>query len=152
MNVFVKSMTKWSIVRVWAVLLIALPCHLAFAIEEGIEDYGSDTNGVRHVSAAEAAEILQNYPSVQILDVRTGLEFNRGHISNAKNINYFSPRFKNQLDELDKNITWLVHCRTGVRSGKSLEIMQSLGFKAIVHLDGGTRAWTQAGQPLQKVD
>ena len=138
------------IVKGWTVLAMALLCHSVFALEAGIEGYGRDTDGVRHVNATEAAEIVQKYPSVQVLDVRTGFEYKRGHISNAININYYSLKFKEKLDKLDKNTTWLVHCRTGVRSGKSLPILQALGFTSIIHLDGGTSAWTRASQPLQK--
>ena len=85
-----------------------------------------------------------------MLDVRTGFEYNRGHLLDATNINYYSFSFEKQLDKLDKNTTWLVHCRTGVRSGKSLPIMKSLGFESIIHLDGGIVAWTDDGQPVQK--
>jgi rhodanese-related sulfurtransferase len=80
--------------------------------------------------------------------VRTGFEYQRGHLPDATNINYYSFTFKDQLDKLDKNVTWLVHCRTGVRSGKTLPIMKSLGFESIVHLDGGIVTWTDDGLPL----
>ena len=106
--------------------------------------------GVRHVAASEAAEILKLHPTVKVLDVRTGFEYRRGHLPDATNINYYSFSFKDQLDQLDKTTTWIVHCRSGVRSGKTLPIMKSLGFKSIVHLDGGTVAWVKDGQPLQQ--
>ncbi len=137
--------------HIWAVLITALLCHSVFAMESGIEAFGTERDGVRHVIAAEAAEILQKHPSVKVLDVRTGVEYNRGHITDdAVNLNYYSFSFKKQLEELDKNTTWLVHCRTGVRSGKSLPIMKSMGFSSIIHLDGGTSAWTKEGLPLKK--
>ena len=129
---------------------MALFCHHLYAFEAGIEAYGSDENGVVHVTATEAFEILEEYPSVKVLDVRTGFEYNWGHISNAVNINYYSFKFKKKLDMLDKNTTWLVLCRSGVRSGKSVSIMQSLGFTSIIHLDGGTAEWTRAELPLVK--
>ncbi len=134
----------------WSILFLALIAHPAFALEPGIEAYGKDLGGVRHVNATEAAEILQKYPSVRILDVRTGPEYNRGHLTDATNINYYSFSFKKKLDKLDKSITWLVHCRSGVRSGKSLPILKSLGFESIIHLDGGIVAWRKDGLPTQK--
>ena len=138
------------IAGIWAVLLIVLLSHSVLAAESGIESFGTDRDGVRHVTAAEAAEILQKHPSVKVLDVRTGIEYNRGHITDAVNLNYYSFSFKKNLEQLDKNTTWLVHCRTGVRSGKSLPIMKALGFTSIIHLDGGTSAWTKAGLALEK--
>ncbi len=135
--------------KILMVLVITL-CSPSFAMETGLEQYGSENAGVIHVNATEAAEILSKYPLVKVLDVRTGPEYYYGHLSNSININYYSFSFKKQLDQLDKRVTWLIHCRTGVRSGKSLEIMKSLGFESIIHLDGGIVAWTDDGHPVHK--
>ena len=145
----VRSVATKNFGRAIALYLVTL-FHPVYALEVGLEEYGNEIDGVRHVDAAEAAEILKKFPSVKVLDVRTGFEYNRGHLSDSTNINYYSFSFEKQLDKLDKNTTWLVHCRTGVRSGKSLPIMKSLGFESIIHLDGGIVAWTDDGQPVQK--
>ena len=142
--------TMFSAFKLPRVLLLIVFCNPVFAFEDGLEEYGIDNEGVRHVNATEAAEISRKYPSVKVLDVRTAIEYKFGHLPDATNINYYSFSFKEQLDELDKNITWLIHCRTGVRSGKSLPIMKALGFKSIVHLDGGIVAWTDDGHSVQK--
>jgi len=105
---------------------------------------------IRDVSAAEAAEILKENPKIKILDVRTGLEFRLGHIKDAVNLNYYSRKFETNLAELDKDITWLVHCRTGVRSGKTLPLMKAAGFKSVIHLKDGIVDWKDAGLPLTK--
>jgi len=105
---------------------------------------------IRDVSAAEAAEILKENPNIKILDVRTGLEFRLGHIKDAVNLNYYSRKFETNLAELDKDITWLVHCRTGVRSGKTLPLMKAAGFTSVIHLKDGIVDWKDAGLPLTK--
>ena len=105
---------------------------------------------VRDVSATEAAEILKNDPEIRVLDVRTGFEFNRGHIEDAVNFNYYSRKFKAKLNTLDKNVTWLVHCRTGVRSGKTLPLMKAAGFTNVIHLQDGIVDWTKSGLPVVK--
>jgi len=145
-------MTFNSNTAFFAYLLLAFHTlfNQAIATEEGIESFGVQTNGVRHVNASEADEILKRYPSVRVLDVRTGFEYNRGHLQDSVQINYYSRQFENKLDELDKNVTWLVHCRTGVRSGKTLPIMESLGFSSVIHLDGGIRAWSKGGFEVVK--
>lgn len=89
-------------------------------------------------------------PSVRVLDVRTGFEYNRGHLPDAVQINYFSRQFEKKLEALGKNITWHVHCRRGSRSGKALPVMESLGFSSVIHLDGGIKAWTKRGLPVVK--
>lgn len=105
---------------------------------------------IRDVSATEAAELLKNNPEIKILDVRTGFEFNRGHLKGAVNLNYYSRKFEDNLNELDKNTTWLVHCRSGVRSGKTMPLMKSAGFTSVIHLVDGILDWKKAGLPLIK--
>lgn len=105
---------------------------------------------VRDVSAAEAATILMEDPEIGILDVRTGFEFDRGHLEGAVNLNYYSRKFKSKLDELDKEKTWLVHCRSGVRSGKTLPLMEAAGFKSVIHLKDGIVDWVNADLPVVK--
>ena len=105
---------------------------------------------VRDVSATEAAMLLKENPEIGILDVRTGFEFNRGHLEGAVNLNYYSAKFKSQLDELDKDKTWLVHCRSGVRSSKTLPIMERAGFTNVIHLNAGILDWLRAELPVVK--
>ena len=52
---------------------------------------------------------------------------------------------------LDKETTWLVHCKSGVRSGKTLPLMKKLGFKSIIHMDGGINDWRAAELPVSTV-
>jgi len=127
-------------------LTVGLLCCLLFT-------YTADADSafnVRDVSATEAAEILKNDPEIRVLDVRTGFEFNRGHIEDAVNFNYYSRKFKAKLNTLDKNVTWLVHCRTGVRSGKTLPLMKAAGFTNVIHLQDGIVDWTKSGLPVVK--
>lgn len=83
-----------------------------------------------------------------VLDVRTPDEFNAGHLNNAININFESADFDQQIAQLDKSKTYAVYCLKGVRSGKAMDKMQSLGFKNIYGLDGGIEAWQSANLPL----
>ena len=105
---------------------------------------------VQDVDAAQAMELLQENSEIKILDVRTGFEFNRGHLKDAINLDYYSRKFKDELSKLDKNATWLVHCRSGVRSSKTLPIMKRAGFTNIIHLTGGINDWNKAGLPVIK--
>lgn len=114
-----------------------------------IEDIGKvSRNGVRHVNVAEAQKILEINSGVVILDVRTPGEFNQGRLENAINVNYYSFSFKRQLAKLDRDKTYLIHCQTGVRSGRSIPIMLAAGFKNIIHMDGGYKSWKDHGLPL----
>ena len=133
-----------------ALIYLILSFVSALAQDASIENYGHVEDGVRHVNAEQAAAILKQDPSVHILDVRTGLEYKFGHIEGAENINYYGFSFKKKLAKLDKNVTWLVHCKVGVRSGKTLPLMKEAGLTSIIHLDGGIDAWKDAGLPVTR--
>ena len=80
---------------------------------------------------------------VQLIDVRTPEEFKEGHIENAILIDYFSADFKTKIQELDKNKPTYIYCKSGNRSGKASVILEELGFKEIVDLEGGYLAWSK---------
>ena len=82
--------------------------------------------------------IKKNFP---IIDVRTPAEFWEGHIDNAINIDFKSNSFINEISKLDKSKTYLIYCRSGNRSSKAALIMDSLGFKKTIDLEGGFLRW-----------
>lgn len=85
-----------------------------------------------------------------ILDVRTPEEFLGEHIENAVNLDYYSDTFRNDLDKLDKNKTYLIYCRSGSRSEKALNIMKELDFKEVYNMSGGIIKWKSEGLPTTK--
>ncbi len=120
----------------------------AFATEADAEtDIGVlKPNGIRHVTATEAATLIVEHPEVIVLDVRTGSEFKAGHIEGAQNINYLSWCFRKRVSQLDTTKTYLVHCKSGNRSARAVPIMKKAGIENIIHMDGGFDAWKAANR------
>lgn len=83
---------------------------------------------------------------VQLVDVRTPEEFKEGHIKGATNIDFFSDDFLTQFDAYDKNEPLYLYCRSGNRSAKASKKLSEAGFKNIVDLEGGYKAWKAAGK------
>jgi len=109
-----------------------------------------DPAAVRHVDASGASKLIKDDPKVVLIDIRTPEEFAAGRIKGASNINYYAGDFRASLRKLDATKTYLVYCASGGRSTKSLELFQKLGFKSVVHLDGGFKAWEKAGNAVEK--
>lgn len=105
--------------------------------------------GVKNISAAEFRKMADKKEGV-ILDVRTAEEFAEGHIPGAINIDYNSENFKSEVQKLDKNKSYEVYCRSGKRSSASAEIMNELGFKNVVNLEGGILEWQENGFEVVK--
>ena len=93
------------------------------------------------VDAKEFKKLLSELKDVQLIDVRTAGEVAGGKIGNAVNIDYFGENFKEEIAKLDRTKPVLVYCKSGGRSGKSAQIMKSLGFQEVYDLKGGYSRW-----------
>ena len=83
-----------------------------------------------------------------LLDIRTPEEFANGRIRGAKLIDYYSSEFVERLKKLDRNKTYLIYCRSGNRTGRSLAIFKRLGFGKVYQLEGGLIGWVKERYPL----
>jgi len=107
-----------------------------------------DSTRVIAVSAKEAADLIDKHigdNEFAILDIRTPREFQSGHLAKSIPIDFYSQTFAGQLNRLDKTKTYLVYCRTGNRSTKSLELFKKLKFRKIYHMASGISAWKSEG-------
>jgi rhodanese-related sulfurtransferase len=89
-------------------------------------------------------------PDFIILDVRTKSEFDQGHVDKALNMDYYSASFKDDLNRLDKTKKYLVYCRSGHRSGETVKMMKTMGFREVYNLSGGAGELEKAGLKLVK--
>ena len=104
---------------------------------------------IQNVSAMQLSEIMASGP-VHLLDVRTQREFETVRIAGATNI---------PMDRLDPAALLAAYgadepvycvCQTGTRSQLAAAKLRAAGFRRVVHVDGGTNAWTVAGLPLAR--
>jgi rhodanese-related sulfurtransferase len=72
-----------------------------------------------------------------ILDVRTPDEISEGHLEGALFVDFMADDFKDKVAELDKSADYVVHCRSGNRSGQAIVIMADLGFTGELVNGGG---------------
>ena len=108
---------------------------------------------VKHVDAKEAGKLWESNKDnagFVVLDVRTKEENEEVRIPNAMQIDVKSPEFVAKVAKLDKERTYLIHCRSGARSQTALKELQKLGFLKLYHLDGGMMAWEKEGLQVQK--
>jgi phage shock protein E len=136
---------------IWSKFLLMLSCLAGGCGQRATMDHNTPpgTGTVRHVDASGAEKLIAE-GKILVLDVRTPVEYQEGHIKNARLLDFQSPDFATKLGELDRDQTVMVHCAVGGRSAKSLATFEKLGFKDVVHLDGVFKAWAKAGKPVEK--
>jgi rhodanese-related sulfurtransferase len=88
--------------------------------------------------------------NIQLVDVRTPQEFASGYIKGAVNADWQNEKqFGEQVKKLDKTAPVYVYCLSGVRSGKAADWLAANGFKEIINLDGGIKAWKAADKKVE---
>ena len=101
-----------------------------------------------NISCRKAAKLIQKHiqdTNFVILDVRTPEEFKNGHIEKAIIIDFKSADFQDRISLLNKNKKYLVYCRGGGRSSKSIGIMKNLKFNKLYNLYEGYETWKKDG-------
>src|SRR5436189_870224 len=83
-----------------------------------------------------------------VVDVREDWEWNKGHLPGARHV-VLSSILADPTGHTFKDGTIFV-CQVGERSAVASEMAVALGVKDVVNFRGGTKAWRDAGLPLEK--
>jgi phage shock protein E len=103
------------------------------------------------VDVNAAKQILdQPPPGLVVLDVRTQDEYDEGALPGAVLVDFYGDDFTEQIQAMERDVPYLVYCRSGGRSGKTAQLMGQLGFSDVTDVDGGMLAWADAGLPQQR--
>ncbi len=116
-------------------------------LEGGIEAWsnsGRDTDTLESISAEVFADRVKN-DSIHILDVRKDGEFNSMHLENAQ---HFALDYINeQMNEIDRDKTYYIHCAGGYRSVIAASILKARGFNDLIDVAGGFGAIKKTDLP-----
>ncbi|WP_323755900.1 molybdopterin-synthase adenylyltransferase MoeB [Roseivirga sp.] len=90
------------------------------------------------ITVQELHRMIESGNPPFILDVREPYEY---AISNLKGLNIPLFELGAELDQLSQNETMVIHCKSGQRSRKALELLKKEGFSKLKNLKGGILAW-----------
>ncbi len=112
--------------------------------------------GLEHlkmIDTDEAYDLIEKNaenPDFQIIDLRTHNEYYQEHLKDAILVSYTDDDFKEQLNTLDKNKTYLVYCWKGKKAKHVRSVMNKSGFQRAYLLSGGFKTWKDEGFPVEK--
>ena len=86
------------------------------------------------------------HPEVQIIDVRDFDEWSEGHIDGAELVP--AAQVPGRTTEWGRDRAVVLVCRSGVRSGRVAQQLESTGFRRVASLRGGILAWAEQGHKL----
>lgn len=93
---------------------------------------------MKEITPQEVQQRLENGEQLNLIDVREVDEVQAGHIPGITHIPLGLLEFRTH--ELDKTESYIMVCRSGGRSGKATEYLQSQGFD-VTNMSGGMLAW-----------
>lgn len=106
--------------------------------------------GIRECDIAAVKARLDRGERFHLVDVREDGEFAVDRVAGARHIG--RGVLERDVETLipDKDAAVVLYCGGGYRSALSAENLQKMGYTNVVSMDGGIRAWREAGYPIEK--
>jgi rhodanese-related sulfurtransferase len=85
-----------------------------------------------------------------LVDVREESEFNAGHLPGA--IHLGKGVIERDIERAlpDQQAPIVLYCGGGFRSALAADSIQKMGYTSVVSMDGGWRAWNEAGYEIEE--
>jgi rhodanese-related sulfurtransferase len=85
-----------------------------------------------------------------LVDVREDREWSDGHAAGAIHLSKGIIERDIEAEVPDKSQTLVLYCGGGYRSALVADALGAMGYKNAISLDGGWRAWNEAGLAIEK--
>ena len=83
-----------------------------------------------------------------LIDTREDTEWEKGHAEGAIHLSKGIIERDIETKIPDKSATLVLYCGGGFRSALVADTLQKMGYTNAISLDGGWRAWNDAGLPV----
>jgi rhodanese-related sulfurtransferase len=105
---------------------------------------------VRECTVKDVKPRLDRKERFFLVDVREESEWAAGHLPKA--IHLGKGVIERDVEKVipDTAAEIVLYCGGGFRSALAAENLQRMGYTNVVSMDGGYRAWTEAGWPVEK--
>jgi rhodanese-related sulfurtransferase len=85
-----------------------------------------------------------------LIDVREESEYAAGHAAGAQHIGKGVIERDIEAKVPDPATPLVLYCGGGYRSALAADALQKMGYTNVVSMDGGWRAWTERGLPVER--
>jgi rhodanese-related sulfurtransferase len=115
--------------------------------KETVESEKSTQKIIVDIGTKEFQDKINN-DNVQLIDVRTKMETDKGVIGDPVLNDFYGDDFKENLKSLNKEKPVYVYCHSGGRSSKAASIMKEMGFEKVYNLENGFSSWKKEDLPI----
>lgn len=105
---------------------------------------------IKELTVADLNKKISSQRSFYLIDVREREEFQQGSIAHATPLSkgIIERDIEKYISDFEAEI--VVYCSGGFRSCLVADNLQKMGYRKVASLQGGLRAWLEAGCPLSK--
>jgi rhodanese-related sulfurtransferase len=107
-------------------------------------------NRIRQIDINEYQRMKEAGDSGILVDTREDNEWAAGHAAGAVHLSKGIIERDIEAKVPDKKTKLVLYCGGGFRSALAADALQTMGYTNVISLDGGWRAWNQAGLPVEK--
>ena len=104
---------------------------------------------IRETDIAEVKRRLDAGDKFLLVDVREESEWARGRLPGAVHLSKGVIERDIEKAIPDKSRPIVLYCGGGFRSALAADNLQKMGYTSVISMDGGWRAWTEAGYPVE---
>ena len=104
---------------------------------------------IREIDVAEFQRMRAD-GDVLLIDVREDSEWQAGHAADAIHLGKGIIERDIEAKVPDHSTAMVLYCGGGYRSALAADALQKMGYTNAISLDGGWRAYTGAGLPVEK--
>jgi len=104
---------------------------------------------IREITVADVKAKLDAGASFHFIDVREDHEWNVDHAAGARHLG--RGILERDIEKLvaDRDAEVVLYCGGGFRSALAADNLQKMGFKNVLSMAGGIKAWRDAGYPME---
>ena len=106
--------------------------------------------GIKECTIAEVKNKLDRQDPFHLIDVREDHEFAKDHVRQARHLGRGILERDIETEIPDKQAEMILYCGGGYRSALAAESLRQMGYTNVLSMDGGIRAWREAGYPLEE--
>lgn len=106
--------------------------------------------GVVEMSVDETRRALAGLTDARLIDVREDHEWSAGHAAGAEHLarGILERDVEKRVPQTDTPL--FLYCGGGYRSILAAATLQEMGYSNVVSVQGGWRAWEEAGAPVER--
>ncbi len=105
---------------------------------------------IRESTIGDVKAKMDRSETFHLIDVREDLEFADDHVKGARHLGRGILERDIETEIPDKQAEIILYCGGGYRSALAADSLRQMEYVNVVSMDGGMRAWREAGYPIEK--